>query len=358
MKPSLLDFDGFVSIFTPHLEKQMEEISKTTPLLHSGYRTLMDSIRHDLMIGVKRRPFLAYLAYTGFGGTDTTTCLGLGCALEILEISVLTHDDIIDEDITRRGQINTFGAYQQMYAVDGLDEVSAKHHARAATMLAGDSLLAESIYLLNGLATSPAVARIIQKEFIDATHHVNAGQLLDLDLDSRCSMEVVTRQEILDVYLTKTTYFGSIFPMRAGAVLAGASESQIDSLVPFAMNLSLAIQVANDSNVLFDHAIDSKSAGDLRQGKKTLLNVYGWTMTTGSDHERFRKLFGNASITPKDVKEAREILTRSGAKEAALAEGRAYLQSALKSIDTIEGFDKAARTALEQLTETIGTRLT
>ena len=60
--------------------------------------------------GKRLRPKMTILAYQAFGGQDVNSILPIAAAQELLHVSMLIHDDIIDRDYSRHGVDNVAGS--------------------------------------------------------------------------------------------------------------------------------------------------------------------------------------------------------------------------------------------------------
>src|SRR5690625_1496537 len=87
------------------------------------------------------RPSLFLCAVEEFSGSDADAdMLDLAIAIELLHFSFLLHDDVIDEDLMRRGKPN-FIASLAAQAPPGVGEDARLHWARSSAILMGDLIL-------------------------------------------------------------------------------------------------------------------------------------------------------------------------------------------------------------------------
>ena len=95
-----------------------------------------------LAIGGKRfRPYAIYAAYQAQGGTDDI--FDVLCAIELLHVFALVHDDIMDNAHTRHGvdTSHVFGA--QLYTAK--NDTDAVHRGLSQGILIGDLIFAWSM---------------------------------------------------------------------------------------------------------------------------------------------------------------------------------------------------------------------
>ena len=94
----------FVAIET-HVDQAIESL----PSAGIDYSNLWRSIGGQFAGGKRLRPSLTLAAYGGFGGDDPDAVVPVAAATEMLHVSMLIHDDIIDHDEVRRGKPNVAG---------------------------------------------------------------------------------------------------------------------------------------------------------------------------------------------------------------------------------------------------------
>jgi geranylgeranyl diphosphate synthase, type II len=219
------------------------------------------AIRWSLFAGGKRfRPALLLATGQTFGA-DPDHLLRTACALEMIHTYSLIHDDLpsMDDDKLRRGRPTCHVKF---------DEASA--------ILAGDALqtlafqtIAEDEHLTPALR----VQMILEIARAAGTPEgMVAGQAHDLDAESRD----VTNAELERIHHRKT---GALIraAARCGAIIARASEPQLEAITEYATNLGLLFQITDD---LLDVTATAKDLGktpgkDARSRKATYPALHG-----------------------------------------------------------------------------------
>ncbi|MCO4317535.1 polyprenyl synthetase family protein [Phyllobacterium sp. 21LDTY02-6] len=226
---------------------------------------LMAAMRHGVLNGGKRlRPFLVMESAALLGG-DAMAALRVAAALECVHSYSLIHDDLpaMDNDDLRRGQPTVHRKFDE-----------------AAAILAGDSLLTYAFELIASDETElPAKARLTLVHELARAAGVGGmtgGQALDLEAETVKPDE----QGIIRLQAMKT---GALirFACDAGAIIAGASDSDRQRLAEYGSAIGLAFQLADD---LLDVTANAGQLGkavgkDAAAGKATLVSVHGieWT---------------------------------------------------------------------------------
>jgi octaprenyl-diphosphate synthase len=232
----------------------------------------------------------------------------LAAVVEFIHTATLLHDDVVDESSMRRGR-------QTANALFG----------NAASVLVGDFLYSRAFQMMVSL-DSMRVMQILS----DATNVIAEGEVLQLlnmhDPD-------VTEESYLQVIRAKTA---KLFEAAAelGALVAGASDTDIAAAGEYGRSLGAAFQLIDD---VLDYAGDASEIGknvgdDLREGKPTLPLI--WLMENGTEEQRalVRSCIENGDEQHFDTILA--AITSSGALDYTR---RAAEVAAQRAIDAIAG---------------------
>ncbi|MFF3320653.1 family 2 encapsulin nanocompartment cargo protein polyprenyl transferase [Streptomyces sp. NPDC002889] len=196
------------------------------------------------------RPALVLAACRALGG-DPQQAVRAAAAVELAHNFTLLHDDVIDEDPTRRHRPTA-------WAVFGIPDA----------IIAGDAMLALALRLF---AEDPHPASVTASERLAASViELCAGQQADCALEERAPHEV-TLEECLAMATAKT---GSLLGCACalGALYAGAGEEAAAALDAFGREAGLAFQLIDDLiGIWGDPMRTGKPAGaDLAAHKKSL----------------------------------------------------------------------------------------
>ena len=200
----------------------------------------------------------------------------------------LIHDDLpeIDNDDFRHG-IPT----------------NHKKFNHATALLAGDALFNQAyIVLSEDLKKEPVQELLVRKirsfnEFSKAVDRMIAGEYLDTELENK----QIEKELLKYIHENKT---GALLKLsvRMGAILAGASEEDLEKLSCFADKIGLAFQIKDDIlSEEGDEKITGKPVGNDRElNKCTYVSFYG--------------LDGAKKELNKIINEALELLNEYGDK--------------------------------------------
>jgi len=292
-----------------------EILSKPNP------QTLYEPMRYILRAGGKRlRPILLLLSCKAVGG-DPTKCLDAAVAVEMLHNFTLIHDDVMDQDDTRRGQ----------------ETIHKKWDVNVA-ILSGDGLVALSYrYLMS--CNHPRIAEI-GRNFSDALLELCEGQALDKEFENRWD---VTLDDYFTMIRKKTAVLIALCT-QIGAIFGNGAPEQIQNLHAYGLNMGMAFQIQDD---LLDIVADEKTLGkdwgsDIVQRKKTFLLIHALEAGTPADAKAIHTIFNQKNITHADVRRVQEIFERTGTLKAAQKLVQKHVDTAREHLATLPDSDGKA----------------
>ena len=231
-------------------------------------KILNNSVEYSLMAGGKRlRPILVIDTYKLFK-EDYEKCLPFSMALEMVHNFSLIHDDLpeVDNDDFRHGKPTNHKAF---------------NHATA--LLAGDALFNRAYITISEEMRKQAENKnydLLEKEvkafneFSIAVDRMIAGEYLDTELEGK-----QISQELLQYIHENKTGALLKLSIRMGAILAEATDEEIEVLSKFADKIGLAFQIKDDIlSEEGDQEIMGKPVGNDKELEKcTYVSYYGLT---------------------------------------------------------------------------------
>lgn len=207
--------------------------------------------------------------------------LEIAAALEILHFAFLLHDDVIDEDLVRRGEPNLIGrlansatATQELTS-DRPHAVQRRiHWARSSGLLVGDLMLTIA-HQVFARARLPEERRIRILDLLDATvTETVAGEYCDVGLADGCINPDLSL--VLEMTRMKTATYTFELPLRIAAVIAGQDQRVEQRLGEVGRHLGVAFQLQDDLLSAFgaSEAHGKDQFSDFREGKETALIAY------------------------------------------------------------------------------------
>ncbi len=227
---------------------------------------LNQSMEYSLMAGGKRlRPILALSTYKLFK-EDYEECMHFAIAIEMIHNFSLIHDDLpeLDNDDFRH-----------------VKPTNHKQFNHSTALLAGDGLLNQAYMVISeeilNSAKRQSKESVYNKEraFYELTKAIDrmiAGEFVDIEAkDKKISKEILQY-----IHKNKTGEFIKV-AVRIGAIIADATEEDIERLTKYADNIGLAFQIKDD--ILSEEGepkITGKPVGnDKETGKCTYVAFYG-----------------------------------------------------------------------------------
>ncbi|CAL9536151.1 MULTISPECIES: family 2 encapsulin nanocompartment cargo protein polyprenyl transferase [unclassified Streptomyces] len=245
------------------------------------------------------RPALVLASARALGG-DPDGAVRAAAAVELVHNFTLLHDDIVDEDRTRRNRPTAwtvFGVPDALVTGDALQ-------ALALTVLAADP----------HPASAAAAARLGA-----CVVELCAGQQADCAFERRDPLDV-TLDECLAMAESKT---GALLGCACalGALYAGAGEAEVAAMDAFGREAGLAFQLIDDLiGIWGDPLRTGKPAGaDLAAHKKSLPVVAALTSRAPGADE-LAELYGRPVLDDEGVALAADAVERAGGRDWAQAE--------------------------------------
>lgn len=277
-----------------------------------AYQRLWELIRDASLGGKRVRPRLLLLAHDALSGAAHADAVTASVAFELLHTAFLLHDDVLDGDLVRRGRPNLQGAFVADALDGGIAAGPASAWGDAAGILAGDLLLSAVHHTISEVTATarPALHALVDECLFTTV----AGELSDVGLaigTVPAGIPAITR-----MMQDKTAAYSFTAPLRAGAMLAGATPHVQSELAEIGALLGLVYQLRDDILGVFGspEALGKSVDGDLREGKRSLLIAFA--ERTDAWYE-VQHLFGRRSLDAADAERLREALIVSGAKDQA-----------------------------------------
>ncbi len=243
-----------------------EELEKYLRKENCPEKTLNDSMEYSLMAGGKRlRPILVLATYELFRDSYEEA-MPFAVAIEMIHNFSLIHDDLpeVDNDDFRHGK-----------------PTNHKQFNHPTALLAGDGLLNQAYIVLSDEILYSVENQYKENfyskvkafnEFTKAVDRMIVGEYLDTELEG----QQISKEMLEYIHINKT---GALLKLcvRMGAILAEASEKDIERLTIYAEKIGLAFQIKDD--ILSEEGnpeITGKPVGnDKELGKCTYVSYYG-----------------------------------------------------------------------------------
>ena len=312
--------------------KPLVESRISDSLRASKHSTLSDAMMHLVDGGGKRlRATLPWLVSKAVGDSHSGL-LDIGAAIEIVHNFTLVHDDIMDDDDTRRG----------------LNAVHIEYGLPTA-INAGDAMLAiafERLVLAKGLENKDVAAMVNRLAWM--VRRVSEGQQLDIEFEDRIA---VSEEDYFEMIEGKTAVM-FLTCAEVGARMSGADDETIQCMADWGLAVGLCFQLMDDLiDVLSDSDTLGKPAGsDLSQGKRTLMVIHALSQDDSESLTNLKAVLGKGdAATSQEIELGLKALSDLGSIDYARDRAEMYHSKAHACLDRLPM--NPALKALRELTD-------
>ncbi len=281
---------------------------------------LYEPIEYTMEMGGKRiRPLMCLMATQLFNG-DIQKALKPALGLEIFHNFTLLHDDIMDNADVRRNKPTVHKKWNENVGI-----------------LSGDAMLINAYQYIT--QSENDVLPDLLKLFNDVALGVCEGQQYDMDYEDR---EDVTVDEYIEMIRLKTAILlaGSL---KAGAILAKATEKDADLIYQFGINIGIAFQLQDDYLDSFgdQKTFGKRIGGDIIANKKTFLLITALNNATFEDKQTLKSWIDAKDFDEQEKIDAvKAIFIKNLVDESSQKLMEEYYNHAMNNISQINGNEK------------------
>lgn len=249
--------------FMQHYKKEVEACMKAAIIATDSDQKLEQSMIYSLEAGGKRiRPLLVLATLIAYG-RDPKLGYETAAAMEMIHTYSLIHDDLpaMDNDDYRRGKLTNHKVYGD-----------------ATAILAGDALLTKAFEIISSDSNLSATTKIELVQLFAKNAGV-AGMVGGQQADILGENKTLTLEELESIHQRKT---GALLTasVLSGAIIAGATQAERETLVNFSRHIGIAFQICDDILDVVGDAdkMGKKTGADLELQKSTypaLLSLEG-----------------------------------------------------------------------------------
>ena len=253
----------YLSTISKEVEAKFEEF---LPSEKERPCRLHEAMRYSMFAGGKRlRPALVRAAFDLFGGKGESVWYAMS-ALEMLHTFSLIHDDLpcIDNDDFRRGK-----------------PTSHKQFGEATAVMAGDALCVLAFELMGKTGNAKAIEVLAH---LLGTFGMIGGEMIDIECEGKkVDLEIV---DYIHYHKTAALIEASL---EVGALLAGASDKDVETIRKYGRSIGLAFQIVDDilDIVSTTEELGKDAGSDVERGKATYPALLGLEKS----RERARELY-------------------------------------------------------------------
>ena len=326
------DFDRGIP---PRLKKYRKKVSDSIESYLAGKQgKLYDMVNYHLgfdgegsdgnLQGKGIRSSLVLYTTEALGG-DPDRALPAALSLELIHNFSLVHDDIQDDDRTRRGRPTVQYKWSPEQAIN-----------------AGDGIKDLSLLIMRDLSPDDEPEKTLEAlgALGDYSLRMIQGQVMDLDYMKRQDVDI---ESYLEMIGAKTcSLLESAFHL--GGIYASTSEEEIDKLVSFGRYLGYVYQIRDDWLGIWGRPEESGKSvlSDIEEKKRSFPVVFAFQEGEGERLSRLKDLYYREGKLGKDkVEEVRNILEELNAGEKTNEWAEKFWNEAEKQLRDMEMADWA-----------------
>ena len=286
------------------------------------------------------RPALVMLMAEAMSGSSEKAVF-TATAMQMSEDWILIHDDWEDGSLERRGKPALHHIVSSEISVNAGDTLHECMHR----------VLSENYRLLD-----VSLARRVQHEFFLMLGRTTFGQYAEIKW-TQDNKQDMTDDDVLFTVSGKTVYYTVAGPLRLGAILAGATDEQLQRIYAFSYPLGLCFQIRDDVLDLTGDFEGQKkqSLNDIYEGKRTLILLHLLRHCANDECERVEAILGKPreQKTADEVQYIRDLMDTYGSIRYAESRAEEYAHQALDLLSTIDFIQDSYRPLFREMVDFI-----
>lgn len=289
------------AFLTKYLKAEAKKFAKQSPWGHDIEAVLLPFV----LSGKLLRGVLVLVA----AGKINTNTLKVASAVELMHSGLLIHDDIMDQDLVRRGAPSVYARYAKLSP----DLAQDWHYGLSQAISLGDVAMFLSILLMNQVNV-PNKEKL-QQVFLSDLVLTGFGQMQDVYTGTDQSNPTLAK--ILSVYELKTARYTINSPIVLGMRLSTESEKVIQAVTKSALEIGVAFQMRDDDLGFFGDATQTGKGvlEDVKQNKKTVLRQILMSRVFGQERIFANQVFGKKNLTKSDFKKLFDLMVKHKVRE-------------------------------------------
>lgn len=286
------------------------------------------------------RPALVMLMAEAMSGSSDKAVY-TATAMQMSEDWILIHDDWEDGSLERRGKPALHRLVSSEISVNAGDTLHECMHR----------VLSENFHLLD-----VDLAQRVQHEFFLMLGRTTFGQYAEIKW-TQDNKQDMTEDDVLFTVSGKTVYYTVAGPLRLGAILAGATDEQLQRIYAFSYPLGLCFQIRDDVLDLTGDFEGQKkqSLNDIYEGKRTLILLHLLRHCKDEERECVEAILGKSreQKSAEEVQYIRDLMDTYGSIRFAEMRAEEYARQALDLLSTIDFIRDSYRPLFHEMVDFI-----
>ncbi len=297
----------------------IQKAKKTDPSHVHVYTVLRD---YCLRNGKRLRGYLVLLGYKIAGKKQNAAILDIAVGMELMHAALLIHDDIIDNDVLRRGDITLHEMLSREFGSKKKGIEAAKAYGDILTSLALDIMLDASF---------PAKKKVEVFKIISSMSLSTAnGELMDIVY----SFQGVDQKIVEKILLLKTARYTVSLPLAVGYVLGGGKKFL--ALLKQAGELfGIAFQIRDDTLGVFGKKAEQNMGSDFREAKPFVLAPLITKHLSKQQQKTLKNISKKVAMKKDELKKLQELMEIKKISHKAFELAETYRERAKKQLARI-----------------------
>ncbi len=318
------EFKHYLEEKSDFIDREIERFVQEDEKIENLHDGMMYSLGLDTTDrktrGKRVRPVLALMTCESLG-EDMGKAIPFAISTELLHNFLLVHDDIEDEDETRRNRPSVWKKYGSAHGINIGDYIFVKTY-RAVLKSGEVGVENEKLVKLVDLLTKT----------VDRT---GIGQAMDIGARDADDISV---EQYMRTVTEKTGYYLA-YPIIGGAIISGASDEILKSLEDFGTYIGPVFQIADDILDLTEGKGREEIGCDIKEGKRSLLVALAVAECSPEESGKLFEILNKdrEDTTDEDVSWVISLFKKYQIIEKAKERAREMLDSARSSIQNVPG---------------------
>jgi len=311
----MLDYYGV--LIDEEVKKFLTETKNAAKAYHPFVEKVYSNIKDFVLRkGKKLASCSTLLTYEGYAGKIDNRILKACVSIELYRHCILVHDDLVDEDVQRRGG----KTFHRLIAENYDDRLGY-----GTGVFVGDLMYALALQAILNSGFSQEKLNRVTLRLLEGYRNVNESQILDLlfeykepNVDEWCVMASKRAASLFETTIL------------VGGILGNAPERDLQVLREAGMHMGYSFDIQDDIIDTFAslEQYGRPPGGDIALGKKPLHIIYTFKLAGRDALNKLKNLTSKERISPNDLKSIKVIVRKSGALEAAKEKAKKHAEKA------------------------------
>ncbi len=263
-------------------------------IVQGGRRLLPVALKNTFMGLSSEKDILEY---------SSEAIYNVSVSIEMLHVSSLMIDDLIDKEEYRRGK-KTFHRFISE-KMNHLNELELEEYAISSTIYGANiiSLMGSQIIKNSKFSTKRKEKALAL--YLNGMLGTTRAHLLE-EYYKQVPLEKINLENYLILADKRAKQMETAVGL--GAVFGNARKSQMEPLMQAMNKIGIIAQIVNDLDGSFGKKIDKKSLdSDIKSGQSTILTVIAYQSADKKQKKILNKVLGNRNASPEEIESVKDI---------------------------------------------------